>query len=1412
MFALLPVRNYPIGALTAAFLLGLLLLSAPAAQAAPLAYVADDFLNLVRIVDTADNTLLATVNVGNRGYGAAFNSAGTRAYVGDYATSSNSIGVFDTSSHPVSATIPVGNSFLVAGSFSIAVQLAGTRIATVPLGDEPTAVAINPAGTRVYVVNGQNLSVIDTGSNTVIATVPVGFNPTAVAVHPAGTRVYVTDGSESAVFVIDTASNTVIATVSVGPIFTGFSAPPPASPSGVAVNPNGNEVYVANSGNHTVAVINTASNAVTATVSVAVLVLGPAVQGGTTERPRRPHFIAVNPAGTLVYVQNVATSTVTTINVADPCGAGTTETVGIDHIVNSTTQSFKLALNPNAGPPPPVIGPVPPKLRVTGMEVTQGIQDLANSVLLVSGRRTFVRVYVQSDGPAVPGVTATLNGLGNIACTPGLCPPSGSLLGPLVPVNTVGPRITVRPDPKRSNLGDSFLFELPWEWTNFRSVSLHAVLTADAGPPKTICLGDFVNDPLHEFRPPTFLLIQFIRLVYPLSGTSEVEASTSEQDLSESFIRRTFPVSGLTPFPDYRMFDAGLRSRVEQTADECTELKTADKNMCAHNYITSRLAALEASSGALRLRRSVGGPAGSTQIVGAVDGAYALIPQHPIDTIARFTRGACCTNRIGAGPANVADYAAHEIGHLFGRQHPVQGASLPTEFCGHDAVDPNYPYFFSFIAPPLSDPATALAGFDGGNANRLIPMSHLSPRNTYDNMGYCKPAWISDYTYRNLYSCLLSDSSTVPGITPGCGPAGGAGPAGPQTGDWLLAFGRITPGTTATATFIQTQRVDRIVSVPPRTPGNHSIRLIGAGGVTLADYPFAPEAVEDTATSAGGSPLLSFGHVVPFVAGTQAIQIVDASTAERVIGVKVVSPNPPVISNVALQGTPDPTTGIVTVGWTAGDSDGDPLTFDIFFTRDGGNSLQPLMLGLSGTSIPIDTSRLSGGSAQFRIVATDGVQSAFADSPPFILANKPPVPRILIPGNGTTTYEGQLVNFEGEATDLQLQGGVIPDSALVWTTPGRTLGSGARLSITDLPLGVNVVTLTATNSLGLSAATTARVTVNQSLDQPGPTLTVGPTQIGWHVGVADQLQTAELAIGNSGSGFLTFTAQSNAPWLTLSTSTGNAPLILTLTANPAGFAGGITEEAEVTLTAMGLPGQVLTVPVTLSVGNTFVVGKTKTSIVTPPDTTKPVVTPPGAITVSATEAGGVRGNASAVVAAFLRGGSAVDAVDPAPSKLAPQVGGVDANNTTLFPIGTTLVTFRFIDASGNIGTATANLAVVAGIPKIAGKIMAKGRNASGVYFVDLQVTDTGTGHARNFKITKLVLKTLSGSGTVSYNTALSPALPLTIGNLDAGASTMIRLYLNVPTIVTKFSVTESGTMQDVIGTAFNYAIGQAVIP
>jgi YVTN family beta-propeller protein len=1162
--------------------LGLALLSAPAARAD--VYVANSNSNNVSFSMDRPNCgfLNGAFPVGLRPVGVAVSPDGTRAYVanmGDGTLSEvdtalpaviGSVQVGGSPYGPMDAVVhPDGSRIYVASFNRVAVVNAATLTvtATINVPGLSNDIAIHPNGSRVYVVgSGTYLSVIDTATDTAAAYVPLGTNLRSVAVHPDGTRLYVAHyAAPGSVSVLDA--------VTFAPI---TSVPVVGVPEGMAVHPSGVRLYVANNMNQgglaipgKFTVIDTASHAVLVTQD-----------------------IDANPFGVAVDRRNVYVTT------AD--GGGSQSYVGHMWAFDAATGAYVGRQEVGQIPAgvatfiPPLPPPLPPNVEVTAMETTQAIQDRANSVTLIAGRRTFVRVHVRAVGPAVPSVTMGLFGVG-VQCTLSSC--AGRPLGALVPVNTSGTHLTVKPDPKRQTLDDSFLFELPWSWTEQAPLHLYAVPQVSAGPPPATCRRDA---PLTAtgFDVPTTLKVQFVRMAYTHSGT-RYEATAQERDQSASWMRRTFPVSNLVLGPDRLVFDTGLGSRVDRSHADCQAMPADDQSFCALNYIVPILSSLNVLAG----------------VAGNADAAYALIPQKTDGVCAAppgggpmpcFTRGACCTNQVGGGPSNDVDYATHEIGHLLGRGHPEPGSTI----CDHSADDPAYPYLLSLIHPVLYDAQTGFAGFDGGDASLTPPVarSFLGDFNgPYDIMGYCGPEWISDYTYRAVYSALRAINAATERQARARGQSAAAAGAKPseadpaQIGDWLAVFGSISPDP-AVPVQLRVRRVDRVFGVPTREPGSHHIRLIGGGGATLADYAFTPDALADAGAA------LAFGHVVPWVAGTTEVRIVDASSGERVIAARAVSANPPVFAGVALQGPPDPGTGAVTVQWSASDPDGGTLTYDVFFTRDGGASLQPLALGLSGTTAGFDTSDLGGGTAQIRVVATDGVQSAYADTAAFTLPNKPPRPRIVTPALGVTIHAGQLVNLEGEASDAQ--DGVVAESGLAWSVPGRSLGSGARVSVTDLPVGAHTITLTATNSLGLSGTTTVVVVVKAAADPRQPVLTADPGRIGWQVaaGTSD-LQTAALEIGNRGGGNLDFTAESSAAWLTLSAAGGTAPARLVLTADPAGLAAGSTSEAVVTVTAAGMSGRAISVPVTLAVGNTFVAGRSPGTVDYCPD--DPAKTQPG---------------------------------------------------------------------------------------------------------------------------------------------------------------------------------------------------------
>ena len=225
--------------------------------------------------------------------------------------------------------------------------------------------------------------------------------------------------------------------------------------------------------------------------------------------------------------------------------------------------------------------------------------------------------------------------------------------------------------------------------------------------------------------------------------------------------------------------------------------------------------------------------------------------------------------------------------------------------------------------------------------------------------------------------------------------------------------------------------------------------MLGATSNTLATYGFTPESSHD-------GDGYNFETTFTFAAGTRLVQVIRTSDS-AVLGSRAVSANAPTINGVALQGAPNPVSGDVIVVWTAADTDGDALTFDLFYSRDNGVSWQPAKMGVTGNSTVLDTSRLGGsGTAILRVAVSDGVNTAEASSAPFVMANKAPEAYVLLPSSGTHVHYGQLVNFSGVALDVQ--DGLVTQSGLSWGTDrGVVLGTGGLASTDALSVGVNII-------------------------------------------------------------------------------------------------------------------------------------------------------------------------------------------------------------------------------------------------------------------------------------------------------------------------------------------------------------------
>jgi YVTN family beta-propeller protein len=285
------------------------------AGAAPYAFIANLGNQTVSIIDTANNTVTATVDVGSMPAGVAVSLDGTKVYVAN--RDKDTVSVIDMGTNSVIATISVGSK-----PWGIAINPEGTKVyvtnqasntvsvidavnntvtATVPVGNWPVGVVVNPSGTKVYVVNCDGVSVIDPATNTVTDTLPT--ESFGIAVNREGTKVYVTNNAGNTLFVIDTEKDNITATVSIEEI-----------PSEIEGKPEGTGVYVArmDAENSTISLIDTETNRVVATVSLGS---GTHPSGGSIN-PEEAKVYVVTWEGSNVTVIDAATNTViATVNV-----------------------------------------------------------------------------------------------------------------------------------------------------------------------------------------------------------------------------------------------------------------------------------------------------------------------------------------------------------------------------------------------------------------------------------------------------------------------------------------------------------------------------------------------------------------------------------------------------------------------------------------------------------------------------------------------------------------------------------------------------------------------------------------------------------------------------------------------------------------------------------------------------------------------------------------------------------------------------------------------------------------------------------------------------------------------------------------------------------------------------------------
>jgi YVTN family beta-propeller protein len=276
------------------------------------AYVANAGSNSVSVIDTATNTVTATIPLASSPAPVVASPDGSRVYVGDSTFDfvngcpcpSGTVYVIDTSTNTVVRTIPLAN------------------------GEDAARLAITPDGKTLYgsADTTGDVIVIDIASGNITATTP-GVGGAAIVITPNGDTIYVSNGF-NAVTAIGTASNTVTATIPVGATFPGNTQ--------LAITPDGSFLYVPLSGTDQVAVIATATNNVVGTpISV--------VPG--------PFGVGITSNGAFAYVTGgISSGGVSVIRTVDNTVAATIPiNTNINDVAFTPDNSFAYFTLPNSG-------------------------------------------------------------------------------------------------------------------------------------------------------------------------------------------------------------------------------------------------------------------------------------------------------------------------------------------------------------------------------------------------------------------------------------------------------------------------------------------------------------------------------------------------------------------------------------------------------------------------------------------------------------------------------------------------------------------------------------------------------------------------------------------------------------------------------------------------------------------------------------------------------------------------------------------------------------------------------------------------------------------------------------------------------------------------------------------------------
>lgn len=733
-------------------------------------------------------------------------------------------------------------------------------------------------------------------------------------------------------------------------------------------------------------------------------------------------------------------------------------------------------------------------LQLVALEVTQGLQDLDNTVPVVETRDTLVRAYLATTDNSTVRATARLHVTRDGAPIPGSPFTPTSAYSP-VPV----PGVLVDGDAlgDRSSLDKTLNFRIPSEQAH----GTWNVRLEYAGG--LTCTREAANPTCSEQV--TFRRGAEMHLVTVAMGTWDDGAwqEPSQADLAEQAARvgSMLPLSALeveqhwmgvgdSPSNTLDFLWLDLRLRAKRALDTPARLFSEQVS--------------EVDPSEIRYYGVIpGAPPAGANLSGLASGPVA----------AGYDGGS--TGMLDAG--FYRNTGPHELMHTYGGHHSVNAAANGYDtllggmvrhkrgWCGEVADEdaPEWPYTgtnakgtFAAVGPLESGRRAEVWGVEVRLSALRTPLALVDPHATPSLMSYCSSVdktiqrtWIGAPDWDFLLSQFPAAAPTpVPDPSPRPAPS-------PRAGTLVRAM----IDTDGVVTMLPALPLDQDPT-PDDPAGTHAIVMLDAAGVPVHTVRFTPEGAN--ADAVDGSPVGTPGSAVSVVVpdATDAATI-ELRSGEQVLATVPVSENAPQVSvDVPTTGDQDR----VTFTWSAQDADGDPIAHAVRYSADDGESWTTVGVDLDETSISVPRWALAGSdAARIQVIASDGMNTAVTTSDAFAMPNLAPEVAVTSPAEGTVVSGAQTVVFTGSAFDAE-DGDL--SGELVWTSDlDGQLGTGGTVTrrADELSEGVHVISATATDAAGVTSTASVGLTVHRIApdvaepgpgDGPGADPTPGPSQ------------------------------------------------------------------------------------------------------------------------------------------------------------------------------------------------------------------------------------------------------------------------------------------------------------------------------